>query len=196
MQYQWLQGTSDEVFVVFHGTGGNEDSLLYLTGELNPQASVLSFLGNVGIGQGRRFFAPLLAGQRVNRVELAERVQAFGELWQEVVQRFELAAKRVTFIGYSNGANFILALLERYSNLAEQIILLHPAHLGWRFNQAPQAKILATVGANDYMTPAGQVVQLQKELDALGTQMDILLLDSGHEVTEQELTKLKQKVGN
>lgn len=42
--------TSKEAFVLFHGTAGNEFSLLFLTGELDPHANVISFLGDVGTG--------------------------------------------------------------------------------------------------------------------------------------------------
>ena len=51
--------TSNEAFVLFHGTGGNEFSLLFLTGELNPDANIISFLGEVSTEKNRRFFAPL-----------------------------------------------------------------------------------------------------------------------------------------
>ena len=49
----------DELFVLFHGTGGNENSLLFLTGELNPYSGVLSFLGNVGKGSQGDSLIPL-----------------------------------------------------------------------------------------------------------------------------------------
>jgi len=46
MEHLLINGT-DNLFVLFHGTGGNESNLLFLTGELDSHASVISFLGNV-----------------------------------------------------------------------------------------------------------------------------------------------------
>ena len=54
MEHLFIKGT-DNLFVLFHGTGGNESNLLFLTGELDSHASVISFLGNVGTGKNRRF---------------------------------------------------------------------------------------------------------------------------------------------
>jgi len=43
--------------------------------------------------------------------------------------------KKITFIGYSNGANFILGILQKRPDIADRTLLLHPADLDWKFNK-------------------------------------------------------------
>lgn len=187
MNYTFING-QEELFVLFHGTGGNEHSLFPVIGELNPYASVLSFLGNVGVGRQRRFFAPLMLGGFVDRQDLARRVNDFLKQWDQME---EVQHKTITLIGYSNGANFILALLEKRPNLAQQVFLLHPSHLGWKFQVPPTATIVATVGASDTLAPAGPIVQLKQEIEQVGGTMNVVLLDGGHAISDQEINLLK-----
>ena len=189
MEYLYIKG-NDELFVLFHGTGGNENSLLAVSGELNPYASVLSFEGNVGVGVNRRFFAPLISG-RVDRKELDMRVEEFLENWHTLDEVKN--AKKITFIGYSNGANFILALLEKHPDIADKTFLLHPSDLGWKIkNKAQKNELYITLGAKDYIAPAGPIVQLTKKIEELFPKVETILLDGGHELAEKELEKLKE----
>ena len=48
------------------------------------------------------------------------------EVWQP-----QKLYDEVIFIGYSNGANFILGLLEKNPTIANTVILLHPSNLGY-----------------------------------------------------------------
>ncbi len=189
MEHIYING-NDEVFVLFHGTGGNENNLLFLTGELNPHASIISFLGNVGVGKNRRFFKPLI-NNKVYKEDLEIRVNDFLNDWDNLKDKYE--NKKITFIGYSNGANFILGLLEKRPDIAHKTLLLHPSYLDWSFTNKPLVnKIVATAGASDLLAPAGNVVKLKKDFENIGySNFEILLLDGGHEISDNELKKLK-----
>lgn len=191
MKYLFLPGTK-ELFVLFHGTGGNEESLLPIVGDWNAHASVLSFLGNVGTGLQRRFFAPLLPDGIVDREDLRRRVDAFAQEWTVLQEQY--SDYQITFVGYSNGANFILALLGRYPTIAERVIVLHPSNLGFHFTQAPTATIWMTVGASDATALAGGIITLNLTLQKMGADSQILLFDGGHEVTQREIDTLKRKL--
>lgn len=188
MEHLLINGT-DNLFVLFHGTGGNESNLLFLTGELDSHASVISFLGNVGTGKNRRFFNPLVNG-KVNKQDYSERIDKFLKNWDLMdISKY----KNITFIGYSNGANFTLGLLEKRPDIANTTILLHPSNFDWQFTKKPEKnKIIATTGALDLMAPAADVVKLKNQLLNIGyDNFEIILLDSGHELTEIEVEKLK-----
>ena len=133
MEHLLINGT-DNLFVLFHGTGGNESNLLFLTGELDSHASVISFLGNVGTGKNRRFFNPLVNG-KVNKQDYSERIDKFLKNWDLMdISKY----KNITFIGYSNGANFTLGLLEKRPDIANTTILLHPSNFDWQFLKKPE----------------------------------------------------------
>lgn len=81
MEHLFINGT-DNLFVLFHGTGGNESDLLFLTGELDSHASVISFLGNVGIGKNRRFFNPLVNG-KLDKQDYSEKIEKLKEIYKK-----------------------------------------------------------------------------------------------------------------
>lgn len=189
MEHLFINGT-DNLFVLFHGTGGNESDLLFLTGELDSHASVISFLGNVGIGKNRRFFNPLVNG-KLNKQDYSEKIEKFLKNWDLMdISKY----KNITFIGYSNGANFTLGLLEKRPDIANTTILLHPSNFDWQFLKKPEKnKIIATTGALDLMAPAADVVKLKAQLSGIGyEEFQIIMLDSGHEITNKEIEKLKE----
>ena len=189
MEHLLINGT-DNLFVLFHGTGGNESNLLFLTGELDSHASVISFLGNVGTGKNRRFFNPLVNG-KVNKQDYSERIDKFLKNWDLMdISKY----KNITFIGYSNGANFTLGLLEKRPDIANTTILLHPSNFDWQFTKKPEKnKIIATTGALDLIAPAADVVKLKNQLSGIGyEEFQIIMLDSGHEITNEEIEKLKE----
>lgn len=193
MEYIYSKGEGefkDELFVLFHGTGGNENSLLFLTGELNPYSGILSFLGNVGKGASRRFFNPLI-DNKLDKEDLSHRVDSFLEIWDKM----EIAKnKKLIFIGYSNGANFILGILQKRPDIAYRTFLLHPTHLDWKFDTIPHKnRIVATAGASDMISPAAGIIKLEKEFkDAGYSHFKTLLLDGGHGIYDEEVKKLKK----
>ena len=189
MEHLFINGT-DNLFVLFHGTGGNESDLLFLTGELDSHASVISFLGNVGIGKNIRFFNPLVNG-KLDKQNYSEKIEKFLKNWDLMdISKY----KNITFIGYSNGANFTLGLLEKRPDIANTTILLHPSNFDWQFLKKPEKnKIIATTGALDLMAPAADVVKLKNQLSGIGyEEFQIIMLDSGHEITNEEIEKLKE----
>lgn len=188
MDYFSTNGSSNEWIVLFHGTGGNEFSLLQIAGDINPQASVLAWIGEVGTGANRRFFAPLQQGQ-LDRADFDVRVEAFLAEWSRVKPD---DAEHITFIGYSNGANFILGLLEREPHIADCIVLMHPSHLGYTFEHGSESDIMITAGAMDTLANAGDTLRLANELKEKFPHVTLKLLDSAHQVTEQEIMYLQQ----
>lgn len=182
MQYSNIPATTNEYFVLFHGTGGNEYSLLTVTGDINPHASVISFLGEEGTGAERRFFKPLLDGQ-LQRDDLDRKVDQFIEQWVSVKP---IDAEAITFIGYSNGANFLLGVLEKLPDLADNVILLHPSNLGYTFEKGSDVRVFITTGANDTLSVPGDVMKLSKQLEEVFPHTTLKFLDSGHNVTPEE----------
>ncbi|MGK0551100.1 alpha/beta hydrolase [Enterococcus faecalis] len=188
MRYFFQKGLKPEQLVVaFHGTGGNEYQLLSTIAALYPQASVLSYLGNEGTGNHRRFFAPLEKGQ-LPRANFHKKITMFLEESWHPTKLYD----EVIFIGYSNGANFILGLLEQEPTIANTAILLHPSNLGYQYVSGQFAtRIIITSGAQDEISVAGRVLSLANQLKK-HFPVDFLLLDGGHEVTLQEINELKE----
>ena len=180
--------TSKEAFVLFHGTAGNEFSLLFLTGELDPHANVISFLGDVGTGVERRFFAPLNDHQ-LDKDDYDNHVNRILKEWQEM----EISYDKVTFIGYSNGANFIQGIIKENPDIADEIILMHPQNFDFKFEEKGNIKrILLTTGANDTMIIPGDIVRLKQELQRVFSDVSLEITDGGHGVDDEEVVAIRK----
>lgn len=190
MTYFFQKGTNKQLIVAFHGTGGNQYQLLTTTAALFPEASLASFLGNVGEAENRRFFAPTKNGQ-LDRTEFDGRTLEFIE--NEWLQIETTDYEEIIFIGYSNGANFILGLLEKNPTIADTVILLHPSDLSYQFvglRETP--RILLTTGSQDELSLAGDLVKLEKQLKNHFTDVELLIVDGGHGLEAEEITRLKR----
>ncbi|MGN5454986.1 phospholipase/carboxylesterase [Kurthia sp. 3B1D] len=187
MNHFTIEGPLNEWIVLFHGTGGNEYSLLQIAGDIEPNAHVLSFLGDVDEGANRRFFAPLKAGT-LDRADFDARIDAFLKDWPQLRPE---QATRITFMGFSNGANFVLGLLEKEPAIADRVVLLHPSNLAYTFTEGSNAQIIVTSGAMDTLALPGDTMKLTKQLEAVFPNTTLKLLDGAHGMTEQEITYLQ-----
>ena len=190
MQTFVSEKNSENLFVLFHGTGGNEFSLLFLTGELDPQASIISFLGDHGVGVERRYFKPLINGV-LDKANFFKAVDDFLIEWDQQ----ELNYSQITFIGYSNGANFIQGILSKRPDICQQTLLLHPQKFNFTFpaltNKSPNS-LLLTTGANDPLVIPGDILTLSKDLEKSFSQVKLILLDGEHGITDNEIAEIKQ----
>ncbi|MFH6615623.1 hypothetical protein QE521_04625 [Streptococcus suis] len=189
MDYYFIKGTSPRLLVFFHGTGVNKEAMLFLRQQLDLEASALSLDGSWGQGRDRRFFAPLIDGQ-LELVDFEKRLSAFLDFWQDLdIQPYQ----QITFVGFSNGANFIMGLLTKQSNLADNYILLHPSALDYAFpRENSRAEILFTLGQNDPYVDPVTLENLVDDWQALAFPRAILArFDKGHFLSQDELTYVR-----
>lgn len=185
MQYFNINSNTNECFALFHGTGGNEYSLLQIAGDIEPDAQIISFIGDVGEREGRRFFAPLVNGA-LDREDFNARVASFLQQWDALA-----ITKDVTMIGFSNGANFLLGVLEQRPTIAKRIVLLHPSNLQYAFTGTFETAVYITAGALDTIAIAGDTMKLAKQL-AQHFDTTIKLFDGAHHVSDEEITYLQR----
>ncbi|HEM5651509.1 TPA: hypothetical protein U1729_001616 [Streptococcus suis] len=189
MDYRFIKGTSPRLLVFFHGTGGNKDSMLFFRQQLDSEAFVLSLDGSWSQGRERRFFAPIIDGQ-LDLVDFERRLSAFLDFWQDLDIR---DYRQITFVGFSNGANFIMGLLTKQSNLADNYILLHPSVLDYAFPmENSRAEILFTLGQNDQLVDQVALEHLVDDWQASAfPRANLARFDKGHFLSQDELTYIK-----
>ncbi|HFI0393903.1 TPA: alpha/beta hydrolase [Streptococcus suis] len=190
MDYRFIKGTSPRLLVFFHGTGGNKESLLFLHQQLDPEASVLSLDGSWGQGRERRFFASLIVGQ-LDLVDFEKRLSAFLDFWQDLdFQPYQ----QITFVGFSNGANFIMGLLAEGIEVVHQALLLHPSALSYSLPIiSSQLPILVTAGRNDEMVDLEELENLcQTWKQHAFENLTLRQFNGGHFLTESEKEVLIQ----
>lgn len=186
MEHFNIDGSTNACFALFHGTGGNEYSLLQIAGDIDANARIVSFIGDVGEKEHRRFFAPLANGQLV-RDDFNARVTSFLAQWDELAIEGD-----VTLLGFSNGANFLLGVLEQRPDIASRVVLLHPSNLHYTFSGMHDVNIVITAGALDTLAIPGDTMKLTKQLEQHFHNVTMKLFDGAHNVSDAEITYLQQ----
>lgn len=181
------------VLLLLHGTGGDENDLLPLGGELDPGAALLSPRGNVLENGMPRFFRRLAEGV-FDEADIIRRANELADFAVAAAARYEFDPRRVTAVGYSNGANIAAAvLLLRPEVLACAILLramvpLVPA-------QPPDlahARILISSGAHDPIVPVENAERLAAMLREAGAKVTLRFEAAGHPLAPGDIAAAKE----
>jgi len=183
--------------VLLHGTGGNETDLMPLAHRLAPNATLLGVRGRSteeGINRWFRRFDAVTYDQADIRAE----AEAFVAFVEDAAKAYGLDPARMTFLGYSNGANLIGAILQLYPQAIRRAVLLRGIQaLEKPPAAAPDAfagqQVLMLNGARDMfgrMAPA-----LEAALAGGGAHVDSRTLAAGHELSPQDLTEAQSWLG-
>src|SRR3954468_2185504 len=98
------------VLLLLHGTGGNEDDMVPLGRDLDPTAALLSLRGNVLENGMPRFFRRLAEGV-FDEEDVIRRANELADFMAPAAAKYQFDPKRLTAVGYSNGANIAAAVL-------------------------------------------------------------------------------------
>jgi phospholipase/carboxylesterase len=176
--------------VLLHGTGGNESDLMPLAARINPKATLLGVRGRSteeGINRWFRRFDAMTYDQEDIRGE----AEAFAGFVEGAVTGYALDPARLTFLGYSNGANLLGAILELSPGTVRSAILLRGIQVLETVpaTDASGARVLMLNGARD---PYGRLAPpLEKALRAGGAEVTAKTLNAGHELSTEDLQAAK-----
>lgn len=193
MEYMIKKGVEDApIFILLHGTGGTEESLLDVGKVLDEEATLIGIRGNILEGGYPRYFKRLEEG--VFDVEdLNNRTIELHEFIQTLVERYDLNSEKIVLIGYSNGANIGIKLFLDYPTIYQKGILFHPMYPVKIADtqDLSQTKIFTTMGKMDPIVTIEQsehVLQLFRERKAEITEE----WTQGHQLTYPEILKAKE----
>ncbi|NQH11880.1 hypothetical protein HO671_07455 [Streptococcus suis] len=122
--------------------------------------------------------------------DFERRLSAFLDFWQDLdIQPYQ----QVTFVGFSNGANFIMGLLTKQADLADDYLLLHPSALDYAFPmENSRAEVLFTLGQNDQLVDQVALEHLVDDWQAsVFPRTNLARFDKGHFLSQDELTYIK-----
>ena len=185
---------AESTLLLLHGTGGNEDDLLPLGRELDPNAQLLSPRGKILEG-GRmpRFFRRLAEG--VFDVEdLKFRTNELAEFVEKASRIYGFDARKVIAVGYSNGANIAASMLLLKSQTLSGAILframvpLVPESLPNLLGKP----IFMSSGLRDPIATREEAEKLSGLLRQARAVVDLQWQNSGHELTQEDIDVAKQ----
>lgn len=185
---RWEPGTGG-TFLLFHGTGGDENDLFPLGRALQARWSLLGVRGQVMENGMPRFFRRLQEGvfDQADMEQRTTNLAAFIEAAQSMWLRDR---GPVVALGYSNGANIISSLLFRYGPVVDAAILLRPM-----IPFEPPAinllglPVLLHGGASDMMSPPHHLEELTNLYRRLQAKPQMNILPTGHGLHQGDLMK-------
>ncbi len=178
--------------VALHGTGGDEMDLVPLVRGLYPDANILGIKGNVNEGGAARFFRRYAEGL-FDEADIRARAADLGVFWDAAVAEYGIAPETAVWLGYSNGANMIGALL-LLDDVVSEAVLLRAQNLFAAPVDGGEAKVKAKVrlvsGEYDPIVPVAEAAKLRDALLARGHDVDQLMLPTGHQLGRYDLEAL------
>jgi predicted esterase len=190
--HRWISG-SEQVALVLHGTGGNEDDLLPLASMLLPGASVLPLRGNVLEGTMPRFFRRLAEGV-FDEEDLAFRTTQLAAFIRAAAEAYRFDLANLVAIGFSNGANIAANVLLHHPGLIRRSVL-YRAMLPSE-TTPPRTAVGTSVylgaGRRDPIVPAANVERLAALLRDSGADVTLDWRNAGHGLTGEDVENAKR----
>jgi predicted esterase len=177
-----------DTLLLLHGTGGNESDLIELGRSLVPDANVLSPRGKILENGMPRFFKRLAEGV-FDEEDLIHRTHELADFVAAAAGHYGFSPKRLTAVGYSNGANIAASLMLLRPGVLHRAVLLR-AMVPLIPEQTPDltgTDIFLASGITDPILPLENARRLAAMLRGAGADVKHLEIPTGHQLTSAEL---------
>ena len=177
-----------DTVLLLHGTGGNENDLLELGTSLAPGTNLLSPRGKILENGMPRFFRRLAEGV-FDEEDLIHRTHELADFITAAAKHHGFDAKRVTALGYSNGANIAASLMLLRPGVLQRAVLLR-AMVPLIPARAPDltgTDVFLASGITDPILPLENARRLAEMLRGAGAEVKHLEIPTGHQLTAAEL---------
>ena len=190
MKHVFQKGKNPDspTLLLLHGTGGNERDLLPLARIIDPEAAVLSPLGNVLENGMPRFFRRLAEGV-FDEEDLIFRTKELKEFIDEASIKYSLNRDNIIAVGYSNGANIAASLLFHYKDALRGAVLHHPMvpRRGIELPDLSRTPVFIAAGTNDSICPKEESLELKELLENARAAVNLHWEHNGHQLTREEI---------
>lgn len=194
MNHIFKQGDQGKpIFLLLHGTGGNERDLLPLAEMLNPTYSVLSVKGDVSENGMARYFKRLAEGE-YDLEDLDYRGQQLYQFIKESAKEYEFKLEDVIPVGFSNGSNMAINLILREETPFQKALLfapLYPVDLQNNHKDLSAFKVFLSMGEQDPIVTKAQsehVIEIFKERNATVSETWV----NSHEITQEAVLAARE----
>jgi predicted esterase len=185
------KGTSNRTLLLLHGTGADEFDLLQLGKAIDPAASVLSPRGMYLEAGMNRFFERYPDGT-FNEASIDLGVSELAEFIAAAIKKYEIDARQIFAVGFSNGANTAAALMVRHPELLTGAALfgstkpyreLEPVDLSGK-------RVWLANGDQDSYAPVAASEKWVAELNDLGANATWLRHPGGHQISGEHVAEI------
>jgi phospholipase/carboxylesterase len=193
MKHKYIKKNKHRLMILFHGTGGDENSLISIAENLDKESSILALRGNVNENGLNRFFKRLGVGV-LDFDNLKSETDNFKNFLNDFFVKNNLENVFVTLLGYSNGANMIGSLLLNKPNLLVQAaILLRPMlmvkdPININLNNLP---VYVSSGKFDQLVKINESKELSELFTKSNAKIKSKIYNCGHELSYEELADIR-----
>ena len=184
---------SGRVLLLLHGTGGNENDMIPIGRDLDPTAALLSLRGNVLENGMPRFFRRLAEGV-FDEADVMRRANELADFLPKAAEQYEFDLKRLTAVGYSNGANIAAAVFLLRPGAITSAVLLR-AMVPLTPASPPDlsgTRVLICSGKRDPIIPLENAERLTAMLREAGSDVTHRFEDGGHQLVFDEIAAAKK----
>ncbi len=176
------------IFLLLHGTGGDEHDLVPFINTILPDAGYLSVRGEVNENGLNRFFKRIRPGV-FDLEDLAIRTEHLDQFLTEASKQYQFNRSSLIALGYSNGANIAANVLLTKGAVFKAALLMHPMvpRRDIQTVDLKQTPILITAGQHDAMCPISETKELEKILTGFNAKVQLEWFAGGHEITTAEV---------
>lgn len=177
--------------VLLHGTGGDETDLIPLGRQIAPRATLIGVRGRSAEEGALRWFRRLTVTQ-FDQVQIRAEAASFATFLPKLFHSCRLDPARATFLGYSNGANFIAAAMLLFPSLVRRAALLR-AMLALDDPPTPDLSKTAVLTVTGRSDPYGQFAPtLVDILGKCGARIDARTIAAGHALTSADIAIVQE----
>ncbi|WP_244244543.1 alpha/beta hydrolase [Marinilactibacillus kalidii] len=176
------------IFLLLHGTGGDENDLIQLAKMIDPQAGILSLRGNIDENGMNRFFKRKAMGILDEDSLKAETIK-LNTFLESASNEYGFDNRQLVAIGYSNGANIAASLLFHFNDTLYQGMFLHPM-VPTRSLALPDLsnqRIFIGAGENDPICSPEETEELESMLKNAGASVQTYWGQDGHRLSNPEV---------
>lgn len=190
MFHTFKNNGSDKTLVLFHGTGGDEHSLIQLAQQAAPHMNHLALRGEVVTFGQRRFSKINHKDEIIDVQDMINRVPGIQRILEVLKVRYNLG--EMWALGFSNGANALTAMLLTGKPMFEKVILFRPMDLKIESTvDLNQLDILIHSGKKDDIIPQKYAYELEARLQKHNANVNHISYDLDHWMRQNELDDLK-----
>jgi phospholipase/carboxylesterase len=194
--HNFVAGNSSRALFLLHGTGGNEQDLIALGHELDPNAALLSPRGKVLENGMPRFFRRLAEGV-FDLEDLKYRTNELGDFVAAAAQHYGFRTDQLIAVGYSNGANIAASMLLLRPEIMRRAILFR-AMVPLIPDTLPDLssdRVWIGAGDQDPIVPASETKRLGEFLRRAGADVTIRFAQAGHGLTNEDVEAARDWLG-
>lgn len=189
--YYHEQNDAEKTVFLLHGTGANEHDLVPLLDGIAPRPNIVSLRGNVSEHGMLRFFKRTGPGV-FDQTSIAEESEKLAQFIRAYYAQEKIGASKALFVGFSNGANMILATLFRHPELFQKVGILHgmlpfePEKIDLR-----HVEMFMTSGENDPHVSEQTYQHLFDTLKKTGAELTTNRHEHGHQLSREQVEGLR-----